>query len=260
MSLPICMRRGSSPRCASRSATASGVGASIRPASLLVRQEQHRVGVGGGDRVVGHHHHGPAVHPHRLSEQPQHLPRAAGVQGSRRLVREDHAGVGDQRAGDRDPLPLTSGELVGAVPETVPEPDGGEDVLGPAPVDPAARELQRQHGVLRDRQRLQQVVLLEHEAHPATPEACQLRLAAARQLRAVHPYDPAVRPVQTGRALEQRGLARPRGPHHRGESAPAEAQGDPVQGGHGTVARAVRLADLDQPQCLGGGSRVVPAS
>lgn len=207
-----------------------------------------------------HHDHGPAVHPYRLLEQAQHIARTARVQRTGRLVREDHPGFGDERTGDGHTLPLSSGELVGQVAEPVTETDGRQDLLDPRTVDAPPGEPERQDRVLRDGQRRQQVVLLEHEADPAAPEPRQLGLAAARHLRAVHHHDAAVGPVEPGRALQQRGLAGPRGPHHGGERAPRQAERHPVQGGHGTLPGAERPADLDQPQSLRGGSRVVRTS
>ncbi len=246
----------SSPRCASRSATASTVGASIRPASLPsarnTTESAYEAATGSCVTIT-------TVRPctRTASRNSSSTPCAARVQGAGRLVREDHPGLGDQRAGDGDPLALTAGELVGAVTEPVAETDRGEDLLGPRTVDAPPGELQRQHRVLRDGERVQQVVLLEHEPDPTPPEPRQLGLGPARHLRAVDHHDPAVRPVEPRRALQQRRLAGPRRTHHRRERPALQAQRDPVQRGHRAVVTAVGPAHLDQPQCLGGGSLVV---
>src|SRR5580765_2168762 len=45
-----------------------------------VGQEQHPVGVPGGDRVVGDHYHRLAEVPHRAGQEPQHVRAGHGVQ------------------------------------------------------------------------------------------------------------------------------------------------------------------------------------
>lgn len=218
-----------------------------------VREEEHGVRVRGGDRVVRHHDDGPAVQAHGFLEEAQDVARAAGVEGAGRFVREDHARFGDEGAGDGDTLALASGELVGAVAEAVAEPDLGEDLLRAGPVDAPPGEPERQGGVLGDGQRRQQVVLLEDEADPAAAEPGEGRLGAARHLLAVDHHDAAVGPVQSGRALQERGLAGAGGPHHGGERPAPQTQGHVVECGHGVVGALtgpVRLADLDEAQGL----------
>ena len=67
-----------------------------------------------------------------LLELELHLAAQLEVEGAERLVEQQHLGPVDQRAGQRDPLPLAAGELV-RPPLAVPlEPDGGQRLLGPA--------------------------------------------------------------------------------------------------------------------------------
>ena len=47
------------------------------------------------------------------AQQPQHLLAGLGVEGTGRLVGEHEPPLADQRAGDRDPLLLAAGHLVG---------------------------------------------------------------------------------------------------------------------------------------------------
>ncbi len=47
-----------------------------------------------------------------VDEQVRDLGLGRGVEGGERLVEHDHRGVGGERAGDRDPLPLAAAELV----------------------------------------------------------------------------------------------------------------------------------------------------
>jgi hypothetical protein len=58
-----------------------------------VTEEQHAVGVRGGDRVVRHHRDGLPVLPARGGEKSQHFAARAGVEVAGRLVGEDEVGA-----------------------------------------------------------------------------------------------------------------------------------------------------------------------
>src|SRR5215207_6488139 len=90
---------------------------------LAVGQEHDPVGVGGGHGVMRHHHDGLAEGVDGLAHEGQELAAGLGVEVARRLVGEDDLGPGDQGAGRRHPLLLTTGELRGPVPEAPTQAD-----------------------------------------------------------------------------------------------------------------------------------------
>ncbi|GAA3082713.1 hypothetical protein GCM10020000_80940 [Streptomyces olivoverticillatus] len=61
-----------------------------------------------------------------MTQQFQNLLAGPGVQRAGRFVRDHRIRAGDQRAGDRDPLLLTAGELARPPLEVLAEPDRGE--------------------------------------------------------------------------------------------------------------------------------------
>jgi hypothetical protein len=68
------------------------------------------VGLGIGGRVVGHHQDGHP--PLEFGEQVQQIRLGRNVHGSRRFVEEKGDRIGDQGAGDQDPLELAAGKMV----------------------------------------------------------------------------------------------------------------------------------------------------
>src|SRR6476646_5189917 len=93
---------------------------------LPVLQRDQPVGVGGGDRVVGDHHHRLAELVDRLAQQLHDVGAGLGVEVAGRLVGEDDGRFADQGAGDGDALLLAAGELGGTVGATVLEADGAD--------------------------------------------------------------------------------------------------------------------------------------
>ena len=89
--------------------------------------------------VVGHEQH----RQRPLGADPLQLvvQQVAGhrVEGTERLVHQQHVGVLGQRAGQRDPLPHAAGQLVRPLVGEAAEPHGVEQLGGPAPAGrPAA--------------------------------------------------------------------------------------------------------------------------
>src|SRR6478752_5927421 len=68
-----------------------------------------------------------------LLHERDHLVRRLAVEVSRWLVRPDDRGLVDERAGDRDALPLAAGEFGGLVPRPLAQPYEIECVQRPLP-------------------------------------------------------------------------------------------------------------------------------
>ena len=76
-----------------------------------VSQQHDPVGVGRADRVVGNHHHCPAVDVHCLPEQGQNLCGGTGVERARRLIAEDDIRAYGQRTRNGHALLFAAGQL-----------------------------------------------------------------------------------------------------------------------------------------------------
>ncbi len=222
----------------------------LRPKYLAgdpaVGKEHDPVRARGGDRIVRHHHDRRAGRPHQRAEQAEHLGASHQVQRAGGLIGEDDARGADQRAGYRDALLLPAGELPGPRPALAGQPDLVERCRYGRPPRVFAGQSQRQRHVVGGAELGQKVERLEDESDPLAPYAGQGPLRSTRQVRPVQ-CDRARRgPVQARRAVQQRGLARARGPHHGGEAASLEAQRDVVERGGGGTPAAVPLGHPGQ--------------
>src|SRR5215471_14540957 len=152
-----------------RASTSVSSGDRRRPAGKLpsddlpVSESNDRVRVGHHLRVMRREDEGgsiPLVHlPHQVDD-----PLASDrIEVRGRLVRKDDLRAADQRAGDRDPLALPAGELVGTVAGVVSKTDLLEERHhpGPALVSPELPlEEQRKLHVLEDAEDADQVEAL----------------------------------------------------------------------------------------------------
>ena len=207
-----------------------------------VGEEHDAVGVRRGDRVVGDHHDRLAVVGDAAS---------AAARAPRRRTRESRLPVGssaktivgpaDQRAGDRDPLLLAAGELVGLVGEPVTEPDGRDHLVVPLGVGLAAGDRQREQDVLLGGERRDQVVGLEDEADLVAAQPGQRLVLELGEVLVADEHRALVGGVERGAAVHQRRLAGPARPHHGGELAGRQVEGDVVEGDDARLARAVGL-------------------
>src|SRR5437867_8498668 len=90
-----------------------------------VAQRHHPRRVGCDVGLVGDHDDGLPLGVQGL-EDPHDLLARGAVEVSGRLVRQENGGLVHQRSGDRHPLPLAAGKLVGPVVHPVREPDPAE--------------------------------------------------------------------------------------------------------------------------------------
>ena len=100
---PIAVRR------LRRAATQLVVAPALDHLALVEHEDQ--VGVAGEQQVVRDHQRRAAAH--QVADRGGEL----GVEARGRLVEHEHGGVGEQRAGDRDPLPLAAGQPPAALAE-----------------------------------------------------------------------------------------------------------------------------------------------
>ena len=198
---------------------------------------------------MGDHDDRVSVPVHYLAQQREHAAPGLGVQRPGRLVGEHHLRPGDERPGDRDPLLLASGELGRTVAQAFLQTDPRGDFAHLRAPRAATVQPQRQTDVLGDRQRRHQVEGLEDEPDPLSPQDRQPPLTEPRQVNVTERDGAGGRPVKPSGNMKERALARPRGPHDRGERPPGEPDGDPVQGDDRGVTLAVDLADVAKRDC-----------
>src|SRR4051794_9315025 len=114
-----------------------------------VGEEDHLVGVAGGDRVVRDHDDRLAEHPGGALQEAEDLGAGAGVEVAGGLVGQNDLRPGDQRTADGDPLLLAAGQFGGPVVQPVGEADGFDDRVQPLAVGFATGQPHRQGDVLR---------------------------------------------------------------------------------------------------------------
>ena len=192
---------------------------------------------GGGDVVVVGDHQDRLPALVEAAEQLDHLVAALGVQGTRRLVREQEGRLVGEGPGDREALALPAGErarrglgLVGQAEqvEQVPSPR-----LGRAPL--LARDHRRQGDVLEHGHALEEVEELEDDADVLPSHAGQLVLRLAGDLLVGEHDGALVGLVEARHQVEQGGLAAARRSHDGDELAAPHLEVGAAQRTHGGV-------------------------
>ncbi len=171
---------------------------------------QHRDAVGEGERLfllVGYEYGGDAE---AFDQRPQLAARTLPqrrIEVREGLVEQQHAGLGRERTGQRDPLLLPSGQLLDFAlfePRQVNKRQHLRDFLSdPSPV-PLPSSLQAERDILPHVEMRKQGIVLKHH-----PEAATRR----RERRHDLPLDrdaAGVGRLETGEQPQQRGLAAPR--------------------------------------------------
>jgi hypothetical protein len=103
------------------------------------------------------------------------------------------------------------------VREPVGETDRLDDSIEPAAIDSPPRDIEGQRDVLGGGQRRDQVVRLEDEPHLVPAKLGEPSFRQFRDLDVTDEHPAARGSVEPRHAMEQRGLAGPRGTHDRGE-------------------------------------------
>ena len=140
-----------------------------------VPNEQHPARVGGGVRGVGDHQDGLPV-PVHLGEDLQQLRGRPGIQRAGGLVRQNQLRVRDQRPRGGSPLLLPAGDLVGVFVQNLRDAERPRRLHQPRLHfgDAFPAQHQRQQDVVLQREGVQQVELLKHEAQVLPAEGGQL--------------------------------------------------------------------------------------
>src|SRR5680860_987200 len=163
------------------------IGRGVLHDPALVHEDDTVRGGAGEAHLVGHDDHGHATLG-EVDHDVEHLLDHLRVERRGRLVEEHHLGIHRQRAGNRDPLLLTTRELCRVLVGLVGDVDSLEQLLGPRPdvggLLPAHLGRAERH-VVEDGLVGDKVERLEHYPNIG-PEIRQL-LALGRQQLAVEP-------------------------------------------------------------------------
>src|SRR5690606_11732791 len=229
-----------------------------------VADEENAPAVAGGERVVGDHRDGDAAHFVQHRKGFHQLPGGFGVQVARGLVGQQNGRLVNDGPGRGGPLLLPAGHLVRVFVQNVVDAQPPADVVQPL-ADDAARlavQHQRQNDVFAQRQRVQQVVVLEHEAEALAAEAGQLVPFELGGVHALDAHGARRGRVDGGQQVQQRRFAAARRSHDAHELALFDGEGEVVQGAGGRLApAAVHFAQVDGleydhgdclPDCFGG--------
>jgi hypothetical protein len=202
---------------------------------------------------VGDEHDGRPLGVH-LAEDVEHLGGRRRVERPGRLVTEDDRRLVDERPADADPLELPARGL-----RDVPVRQVGD--AGPLhqPHRPLvelgagrqARQVGRQHDVVQQAQVLQQVHVLEDEAHGRQPQPGQLLGGERAEVVAGEGHAPGGDGVQPAHRVEQRGLPRAGGAHDGDELARADLQVHAVE--HGPAVEGLGESPRVEDRGRGGG-------
>ena len=206
----------------------------------------------------------------QLVENPQHLVAAAAVERAGRLVGEDDIGAVHQRAGDRDALLLSAGQLVRPVAGAVGDAEPLQQRMGTRPA-----LLARLAGIDRgdlhiagSRQLRQQMIALKDEAEMLAAQSCQIVGGNGRGLTAVDQVAARARPVEAAEDVHQRGFAGARCAHDGDHLAGLDGQIEVVERNHRALAGRKLAAQFSQDDHRaghryipgGGGPEGAPAS
>ena len=200
---------------------------SPRSSDAALVEEADLVGdLAGEAHLVGGDHH---RHPLRLevADRREHLADQLGVEGAGDLVEQQRPRPGGEGAGDRDPLLLAAGEVVGAVVLAAREAEAREQLARRAPrprraATPCAR-IGAEHDVLEHGQVREQVVGLEDEPEPAA-DRDRVDRGVGDHL-AVEEDVAVVDLLEQVDAAQQRRLARARGADQRDRLVLADRRG-----------------------------------
>src|SRR3984957_7194347 len=165
-----------------------------------------------------------------------------------RLVRQDNAGVVDQRAGDTYTLLLAAGKLRRQMMSALRKPYAGEGGLGFFFVGHAVKVL-RQHDVFNRGEKRNEMELLKDEADFVRAHPRQFRRRNRRDILTVKPNFSGRGTVQAANQIHQGGLARARRPHDGKPFTLGDVQRD--------VTQRVNAADVFGSRAAVGGLRRV---
>jgi hypothetical protein len=176
-----------------------------------------------------------------------------GVEVGGRLVGEDQRRPGRDGPDHRHALLLAARELCRPAILHSREPHPGEQRPHPRATRGPRHALEQQDelGVLLRREHGHEVERLEHEAEPIEPQSRQGRRREDAEVLARHDHAAGVGAVEAAGHVQERGLARARGPRERDELPTLEREADVVERADELLTAPERATHVLEPEGRG---------
>ena len=176
----------------------------------------------------------------------QNLFGRCAVQIPGRFVGNQKGGIGDDGAGDGDPLLLAAGHLLGIMIHPVLQAHHAQGHFGVLPPFPPGErgQVERQLDVFDRLEHGDKVVELKDEADVIGAPMGELGLRKGGDVDAAHPDRPAVRLVDPGQEVQEGRFPGTGRSHQRQELPFGDVKGDIVQNRDGEVFPVIGLKDI----------------
>ena len=198
--------------------------------------------------LVGHHNNSDATLI-QLLKNCHDLDTRSAVEISRRFVREQHFGIIDQCAGDRDALLLAARKLTRMMIFTATKSDRRKDAVGlfaKLRICQALRAIkQRQLDVLPRRCARQEIKILEDEAEFAIANIGEPITIKVRNIGAIQNVMTRGRSIETTEKIHQRGFPGTARAHQRHKFAALNLKRNAAHGVDFHFACAICFVDID---------------
>jgi len=190
--------------------------------------------------AVGRDQGCPALHPPPVDDTEDVAFRGL-VDLGRGLVGDEERRVGRERHRERPPRQFPARQCAGQRRGAVLQADGLEQFFDPEPVA-AAGQPRLQSDIVGEVQVTEQVPRLHHDPDRPGPNGGAFDLGPMRHCGSRDRHRPSPRFVESGRAIEERGLAASRRSDQRDGLAPADFERGALQG------RDLHAASAEKPE------------
>ena len=199
-------------------------------------------------RIVRHHDDEPVFRD--LLQQLHNLHRGIGVQGARRLIRQENIRVVHQGAGNGDTLHLSAGHLVRFLLKLIPETDPAQSLLGTATAFGVrhTRNRQRQLHICQYRLVRDQVIGLEDKTDGMISVCVPVRISELSCRSSVDDQVSGAEAVQSADDIQKCGLAAAGMTQDRNELALTEFEIDSLERVHPGIGNHIVFFDVSKLQ------------
>ncbi len=159
--------------------------------------------------IVRNHHYGLLQLLVGAAQDRQHGLGILGIKIACRLVGQHDGGTGDQGAGDRDPLLLSTRQFRGPVLQAISNPKQVGEMVEVFPIElfRATGNFMRQQDIVHGAEGRQQVEFLKHKTDLLLAQPGTLRIAQSGEIDAVNQQAPGGWPGQASDVVKKRRLS-----------------------------------------------------
>jgi len=179
-------------------------------------------------QAVRHHQEAAAGARHEVSRQRQNVIRGRFIEIACRLIREQQQRLDRERAADRDPLLLATGQLLRVALQKIAEPEPFHKLFVPDGIKPAGNP--RLEGeVVFDGEARDEVELLEDEAQAIAPQRSPFCVGQGDDIGTIKQNGSAIGGIKPGDEVQQCALAATRFSRQRHALAGFDIKTDTAQ-------------------------------